>query len=90
MSAPSGTLDKSLSASVYVSASVHVCVLSHFSYVQLCNPMDHSRLGSSVHEILQTRILESVAMPTSRGFSRPRDQTHLSYTSCIDGQSARG
>ena len=49
----------------------------------LCNPMDCSPPGSSVHGILQTRILEWVAMPFSRGSSRPRDQTHVSYVSCI-------
>ena len=90
MSAPSGTLDKSLSTSVHVSTFVHVRVLSHFSCVQLCNPMDHSRPGFSVQEILQARILGSVAMPTSKGSYRPRDQTRLSYISYIGRQSARG
>ena len=37
--------------------------------VQLCNPMDCSPSGSSVHGILQTRILEWVAVPSSRGSS---------------------
>ena len=37
----------------------------------LCDPMDYSLPGSSVHGILQTRILEWVAMPSSRGSSRP-------------------
>ena len=35
----------------------------------LCNPMDHSPPGSSVHGILQAKILEWVAMPSSRGSS---------------------
>ena len=48
----------------------------------LCNPMDRSPPGSSVHRILQARILEWVAMPPSRGSSQPRDQTHIS---CIAG-----
>ena len=39
----------------------------------LCDPMDYSPLGSSVHGILQARILEWVAI----SFSRPRDRTHL-------------
>ena len=43
----------------------------------LCNPMDYR-----VHGILQARILESVAVPFSRGSSRPRDQTRVS---CIAG-----
>ena len=38
-----------------------------------CNPMDCSLPGSSVHGILQARILEWAAMPSSRGSSRPRD-----------------
>ena len=41
----------------------------------LCNPMDCSPPGSSAHGILQARILEWVAMPFSRGSSRPRNQT---------------
>ena len=45
----------------------------------LCNPMDCSPPGSSVHGILQARILEWVAMPSSRGSSQPRDQTCVSY-----------
>ena len=42
-----------------------------FSQNVLCNPMDCSPPGSSVHGILQARILEWVAMPSSRGSSRP-------------------
>ena len=45
--------------------------------------MDYSLPGSSVHEILQARILEWVAMPSSRGSSQPRDQTQVS---CIAGR----
>ena len=41
----------------------------------LCDPMDCSLPGSSVHEILQARILEWVAIPISRGSSLPKDQT---------------
>ena len=39
--------------------------------------------GSSVRGILQARILEWDAMPLSREPSRPRDQTWVSYVSCI-------
>ena len=53
------------------------------SYLTLCNPMECRWPGSSVHGILQTRILEWVAMPSSRGSSPARDWTHLSYVSCI-------
>ena len=49
------------------------CVLSHFSPVRLCDPMHYSLPDSSIHGILQARILEGVAMPSSRGSSRPRD-----------------
>ena len=48
---------------------------------QLClilgDPMDYSPPGSSVHEFLQARILEWVAMPSSRGSSQPRDRTQV-------------
>ena len=49
----------------------------------LCDPMDCSLPGSSVHGILQARILQWVVMPSSRGTSQPRDQTHISYVSCF-------
>ena len=49
----------------------------------LCNPRDCSPPGSSVLGILQARILEWVAISSSRGSSRPRDWTHVSYISCI-------
>ena len=47
------------------------------SYLTLCNPMDCSPPASSVHEIFQARILAWVAISFSRGFSWPRDQTHV-------------
>ena len=48
---------------------VHACLhaKSLQSYLTLCDPMDCSPPGSSVHGILQARILEWVAMPFSRG-----------------------
>ena len=42
--------------------------------------------GSSVQGILQIRILEWVAVPSSRGSSLPRNQTHVSRVSCISGR----
>jgi len=60
-----------------------VCMLSHFRHVRLYYPMDDSPPDSSVHGILQAKILERVVMPSSRGSSRPRDLTHISYVSCI-------
>ena len=45
----------------------------------LCEPMDCSPPGSSVHRILQPRILEWVSIPFSRWHSWPRDQIQVSY-----------
>ena len=45
--------------------------------LSLCNLMDCGPPGSSVHGILQARILEWVAMPSSRRSSQPRDQTQV-------------
>ena len=44
----------------------------------LCNPMDYSPPGSSVHGIFQARILKWVAIPFSRGFSQTRAWTQVS------------
>ena len=44
----------------------------------LCDPVDCNLPDSSVHGILQARILEQVAVPFSRGSPQPRDQTHVS------------
>ena len=52
----------------------------------LCKPMDWSPPGSSVHGIFQARILEWVAMPSSRESSQSRDQTVISWGSCIAGR----
>ena len=60
----------------------HVLVTQ--SYLTLCNPMDSSPPSSSVHRILQARILGWVALPFSRGSSQPRHQT---WVSCIAGRS---
>ena len=49
----------------------------------LCDLMDYSPPGSSVHGILQMRILEWVTVPFSRESSRPRDRTWLS---CMTGR----
>ena len=43
-----------------------------------CDPVDCSPPGSSVLGILQARILEWIAMPSSKGSSQPRDQTQVS------------
>ena len=51
--------------------NLHACMLSLQSCLTLSDPMDCSQPGSSVHGILQARILEWVAMPSSRGSSYP-------------------
>ena len=60
------------------------------SCLTLCDPTDHSPPGSSVHEILQARIEERVAMSSSRGSSQPRDGTCVSCISYIAGGDAPG
>ena len=52
---------------------VCVCVLAAQSCPTLCNPVECSPPGSSVHGLLQARILECVAILFSRGSSRPGD-----------------
>ena len=60
-------------------------VLSLQSCPILCDPMDCSSPGSSVHGILQARLPEWVANASSRGSSWPRDRTCVSYASCMAG-----
>ena len=52
--------------------------LFQLSCLALCDPMDRSPPGSSVHGILQARILEWVGIPFSRGSSQPSDRTCVS------------
>ena len=70
-----------------LTCSVRVCARKHAKLLQLCptlhDPVDCSPPGSSVHGILRTRRLEWVGMPSSRGCSQPRDQTHVSCVSCL-------
>ena len=53
--------------------SYYPCMCANLlqSCLTLCDPMDCSLPGSSVHGILKAKILEWVAMPSSRGSSRP-------------------
>ena len=62
--------------------STRVCLRAK-SLLTLCNPRDCSPPDSSVHGILQARILEWIAFPFSSGSSPPRDQT---WISCIAGR----
>ena len=63
-------------------SNVKVKVLVAQSCPTLCDPMDWSLPNSSVHGILQARILEWVPIPFPRGSSQPRDRTQMS---CIAG-----
>ena len=49
------------------------------SYPTLCDPMDCSLSGSSIHGIFQARVLEWIAISFSRGSSGPRDRTQVSH-----------
>ena len=70
-----------------------LCMLSHFSCVKtLGNPLGHSPPGSSVHGILQARILEWVSTPSSKLSSQTRDQTcvfGISYPKIIENRISR-
>ena len=54
----------------------------------LCDPMDCSLPGSSLHGILQARVLEWVAISFSRGSSQPRDRTQGSNPGIEPGSPA--
>ena len=58
--------------------TLHVCVCVLSRSCLTLQLMDYSPPGSSVHEILQARILEWVDIPFSRETSAPRDQTQVS------------
>ena len=72
-----------LGGTLCVCVCVCVCVLVAQSCPTLCDPMGCSPPSSSAHGILQARILEWVAISSSRGSSRPRDGTQVS---CIAGE----
>ena len=56
------------------------------SRLTLCDPLDCYLPDSSVHGILQARILEWVAVCSSMGSFWPRNRTHISSVSCIAGR----
>ena len=68
-------------AKLGVNSTGAIKVLVAQSCPTLCDPMDCHPPGSSVHGILQARILEWVAMPFSRGSSQTRDRTWVSHGS---------
>ena len=70
--------EKSLKSFLFFfSFKTPVCMLS---------AMDCSLPGFSVYGVFQARILEQVAISSSRGSSQPRNWTHVSYISCIGRQ----
>ena len=72
------TFSPVLNSDCHKEANIHACCP-----VRLCDPMDCNPPGSSVHGIVQARLLEWVAISFSRGSSQPRDQTCVSCVSCI-------
>ena len=56
----------------------HLHLLSLSRVRLFATPMDCSLSGSSVHGILQARVLEWIAISFSRGSSRPRNRTQVS------------
>ena len=58
-----------------------VCSVTQ-SCLTLCDPVEYSPPGFSVHGIFQARILEWVAISFSRGSSWPRDWTRISWVAC--------
>ena len=64
----------------------HCACLVAQLYPTLCDPMDFSPPGSSIHVIFQVRTLEWVAISSSRGSSQSRDQTCISCVSCTVGR----
>ena len=67
------------------SESACFCALLLQLCLTLCNPKDCKPPGSSVHGVLQARILGWVSMPFSRGSSQLRDQIHIPCISSIIG-----
>ena len=77
-SSPRWTLFLAVLCGLWDLSSQCVCAWVLPSCPTLCDPMGCSLPGSSVRGILQARMLEWVAMPSSRGSSPPRDWTHIS------------
>ena len=85
MNAPTALKHSVYYSSNFADACMHAKSLQ--SCPTLCNSMDCSPPGSSVHGILHARKLEWVSMPSSRGSSQPRDWSHslhLKYTRAKD------
>ena len=77
---PKGCKESDVTEHKHIWRNVYVlCVLSCSVMSDSLRPIDCSLPGSSVHWILQARILEWVVMPSSRASSQPRDQTQVSH-----------
>ena len=64
---------------------LYVCAVLSRSWLY-CDPMDCSPPGSSIHGILQARILEWVGMPSARGSFQPRDWNCISMSPALAGR----
>ena len=67
-----------ISSTYHTQAAWRKCEVTQ-SCLALCDPMDYSLPGSSVHGTFQARVLEWVAISFSRGSSQPRDWTGVSH-----------
>ena len=76
-------IERNLIWSGHIILFMHVNVLVAQLCPTLCNPMECSPPVSSIHEILQARILKWIAIPFFRGSSQCRDRT---LVSCIVGR----
>ena len=65
---------------------VCMCAKSLLSCLTLCDPMDYNPPGSSIHGILQARMLEWAALLSSKGSSGPRDRTRISTSPALAGR----
>ena len=59
------------------------CMLSRFSRIPVCNPMDCTPPGSSAHGVLQVRILECIAMPSSLYALIVHKYSEFIYLTCL-------
>ena len=77
-------IDLSVCTLLHQGVAMHTQWLSHV--LTLCGPMDCNPTGFSVHGIFEARILQWVAISSSRESSWPRDQTCICCVFCIGRQ----
>ena len=78
--------ESTISSQFQESRAAAAHLLMTFVVSSSCHPMDCSPPGSSVHGIFQAKMLEWVAISSSRGSSQPRGQTFIFCVSCIAGR----